>query len=149
MNFRYSADMSMSIKDKSRGNVFSENLNALFERTGFSVKKLIRDYRYIDYTYFHKVRRGSNITVTKAEAIVEMLKQQESFNWIELWMFFVPGYFEQYSQKTEPATEVATIKFVSDLLDDAGAVGILKSTPEQRDGVIRLAEILLRKADQD
>ncbi|MFC0047773.1 hypothetical protein [Rheinheimera tilapiae] len=138
----------MSHPEKSRTNVFSENLNALFERTGFSVKKLIKDRRYIDYTYFHKVRRGGNLTVTKAEAIVEMLKQQESFSWIELWMFFVPGYFERHNQKTAPDAEVATIRFVSDLLDDAGSVGILKSTPEQRDGVIRLAEILLRKADQ-
>ncbi|MEC4090123.1 hypothetical protein [Pseudoalteromonas rubra] len=108
----------MSAKD-----VFVENMVTVLGKS--KVKELVRQANEqgvaIDYTYFMDVRRGSrNPSVDKLEQIVATLQLLPGFGDIELWMFFVPGYFEQQSVKqsgTNPPAALTEQEFVGKVAD--------------------------------
>lgn len=79
---------------------FVDNMNTVLGRN--KVRELVRQANEqgigIDYTYVMDVKRGSrNPSVEKLEQIVAMLSKLPGFDWVELWMFFIPEYFATHS----------------------------------------------------
>lgn len=123
--------------------VFSQNLNNLLEMKCIQVKSLVKESSAVDYTYFHRVRRGkSNPSLNKAGEIVSALKSFGPLREmdLELWMFLTPDYFKN-DHVCKPALSVNS-EHLERVLTEADALGVLKSTLEQRQSIGRLAELM-------
>lgn len=127
-------------------NVFAENLDALINKYDINVKSLVMVGDEVTYGYVLRVRRGDNCpTVLKATAIINIIKRHPAASSVELWMFFVPGFFLSNSKNIFGCDKRNQI--VS-LLIDASELGILPSTEEQRHSVERLANVIQKRNSQ-
>jgi len=79
--------------------IFADNMDTLLGK--HNMKELVANANQhgtlLDYTYFMAMRRGkANASIEKCEIAVEILRNVPGFDWVEVWMFFVPQYFKQY-----------------------------------------------------
>ncbi|PWF64931.1 hypothetical protein CBX96_03980 [Shewanella sp. BC20] len=94
--------------------IFADNMDTLLGK--HNMKELVANANQhgtlLDYTYFMAMRRGkANASIEKCEIAVEILRNVPGFDWVEVWMFFVPQYFKQYQTNALKETSLDAVKF--------------------------------------
>lgn len=134
--------------------VFANNMSAVAGNN--NIKELVKKGNEagisIDYTYVMNVRRGlTNPSVEKSEQIVQLLQMLPNLEWIELWMFFIPDYFTNYSsnimeQKLLPAEQYDAM--VAELLVTACRLQFVKLDSFQLPQMQELARYIFQKENE-
>ena len=131
--------------------IFRENMIEVLGKT--SVNALVKEYNQagetIDYSYVQNVRKGTqNPSMEKSEQIVEVLRLIPGYDWIEYWMFMVPGYFKTYNNnilKERQFSQEYFEGFISELMATAHRFQILQLEQKQFEQVAELAKYIYQK----
>ncbi len=141
---------SMNAKD-----TFVDNMKTVLGTN--KVKDLVRQANdqgiELDYSYVMDVRRGSrNPSADKAGQIVAMLTLLPGYDWVELWMFFIPDYFKQHSGnalKSKQLTPSEVSKLVDELLVMACRFKILNLEKLQFEQLQELAQFIIQQREEE
>ncbi|MGL4734298.1 MAG: hypothetical protein ACRCWB_04235 [Enterovibrio sp.] len=134
--------------------VFANNMSVVAGNN--NIKELVKKGNdagiSIDYTYVMNVRRGlTNPSIEKSEQIVQLLQMLPTLKWIELWMFFIPDYFTNYSsnimeQKLLPAEQYDAM--VAELLVTACRLQFITLDSVQLPQMQELARYIFQKENE-
>lgn len=131
--------------------VFSQNMQSVLGNA--SLKELVRQVNngglVMNYPYVNTVRNGeANASTEKCEDIVAMLKMLPGYDWIELWMFFVPGYFDRNKENVLEQSGFSQEYFdgfVNELLVTASRLQFLSITEKQFEQMTELSKYIYQK----
>lgn len=131
--------------------VFAQNMQSVLGTT--YLKELVRQANnagiVMNYPYANTVRKGvSNVSTDKCEDIVAMLRMLPGYDWVELWMFFVPGYFERNKLNVleqNGFSQEYFDSFVNELLVTASRLQFLSITETQFAQITELSKYIYQK----
>lgn len=131
--------------------VFAQNMQSVLGTK--SLKKLVGEAKskgiVMNYPYVNTVRKGAaNASTDKCDDIVAMLKLLPGYDWIELWMFFVPGYFKLHTKNMLDNNQIQQEYlggFVSELLATARTLQVLPMTDKQLGQLTELSKYICQK----
>lgn len=131
--------------------VFAQNMKSVLGDV--ALKELVRQANNVgmkmNYTYVNTVRQGdTNVSTDKCEDIVAMLRLLPGYDWIELWMFFAPGYFERNKQNVLESSGFSQEYFdgfVNELLITASRLQFLSITEKQFEQMTELSKYIYQK----
>jgi hypothetical protein len=131
--------------------VFAQNMQSVLGNT--FLKELVRQANnagiVMNYPYANTVRKGeTNVSTDKCEDIVAMLRMLPGYDWIELWMFFVPGYFDRNKENVLDQSGFSQEYFdgfVNELLVTASRLQFLSITEKQFEQMTELSKYIYQK----